>query len=279
MSPIISAEALNAQLNQFKIIDITHSLGDLDFGINSYRAGHIPGAHFVHLDHGLSDLSRKQELGRHPLPSADALALTLASCGIKRGDAVVCYDQDSGAFAARAWWLLRAAGFSDVRVLDGGLAAWKKAQLPLSCDAPTLQANTPEALDFSAMAQVSFAQVQSALAQHSALLLDARGANRFAGQDEVIDPIAGHVPGAVNRAFLHNLQDGFFKPSDVLRAEFAAILGEFTPVQSMMMCGSGVTACHNILAMHIAGLPGAALFAPSWSGWILDPDRAVATGA
>jgi thiosulfate/3-mercaptopyruvate sulfurtransferase len=279
MSPILSAQALHAKLDQYKIIDVTHSLQDVDFGINSYLAGHIPGAHFVHLDHGLSDLSRKQELGRHPLPSPDAFALTLASCGIKRADSVLCYDQDSGAFAARAWWLLRAAGFNNVCVLDGGFAAWTQGNLPISTEVPVLQANAPETLDFDAMAQVSFAQVQTAVTQKTALLLDARAANRFAGQDEVIDPIAGHVPGAVNRPFSSNLQNGRFKASNVLRAEFAALLGQFAPAQSMMMCGSGVTACHNILAMHSAGLPGAALFAPSWSGWILHAERAIAIGA
>jgi thiosulfate/3-mercaptopyruvate sulfurtransferase len=270
-----------------KLLDVTSSLGDLDFGQRTYRAGHIPGAHFVHLDYALSDLRQKAHLGRHPLPQAADFAATLDSCGIQRHDAVMCYDQDSGAYAARAWWLLKAAGFSQVMVLDGGFAAWRALSLPIDQDSQGLGlplqnlklklVGAPhEALTLDAMPQIDTTALQTGLANASLLLLDARAAPRFAGREEPIDPVAGHVPGAVNRPFSENLVAGRFKPAAQLRAEFLALLGDFTPANTVLMCGSGVTACHNALAMAHAGLEGAALYAPSWSGWIVDQSRPVA---
>jgi len=273
---IISAEWLHANLDAVKTIDVSFSLADADFGINTFLAGHIAHAHYIHLEHGLSDMSRTQTHGRHPLPKPEQFARTLASCGLQRDDKIVCYDQDSGAYAARAWWLLRAAGFKNVYVLDGGLNAWRAANFPLSTEIAPFSSDAPEALNFNAMPQIDSESLQAALSNQAKILVDARPANRFAGRDETLDAIAGHVPGAYNRPFSENMQNGRFKSSDVLRSEFLALLGDKTTDQAVMMCGSGVTACHNLLAMAAAGLEGAALYAPSWSGWIIDHERPIA---
>ena len=276
---IVSAEWLHENLATVKIIDVSFSLSDTDFGINTFLTGHIPHAQYVHLEHGLSDMSRTQTDGRHPLPAPEQFARTVASCGLKQDDKIVCYDQDSGAFAARTWWLLRAAGFKNVFVLDGGLAAWRAANYPLSTEITPISSEKPEALTFNAMPQIDSVALQAALADQSKVLLDARPGNRFAGRDETMDAVAGHVPGALNRPFSGNLENGRFKAAEALRSEFLTLLGDKTPAQAVMMCGSGVTACHNLLAMAQAGLDGAALYAPSWSGWIIDPKRPVANDA
>lgn len=276
MFPIVSAAWLQANLAACKVLDISHSLLDPDFGALSYQRGHVPGAHFVSLDHGLSDLSKKHLLGRHPLPEPAHFAAVLASCGIKAGDCVVVYDQDTGSFAARAWWLLRAAGFARCALLDGGMAAWRAAELPVSTHAEALVGAPPAVLSFEHMPQIDSATLIQNLATQASCLIDARPAARFEGREEPIDPVAGHVPGAINRPVAHNLgPDGRFKAPQTLRKEFLELLGGVSPTQAVMMCGSGVTACHNLLALDAAGLPGAALYAPSWSGWILDRERAV----
>lgn len=279
MYPIVSAQWLAEHLAQIKVLDISHSLMDADFGLRSYQNGHVPGAHFVSLDHGLSDLSQKHLLGRHPLPKAERFAAVLASCGITRADTVVVYDQDTGGFAARAWWLLRAVGFERCAVLDGGTAAWRAAALPISTQSEALVGAEPEALSYSHMPQIDSATLQQKLSDDAIRLIDARPAPRFEGREEPIDPVAGHIPGALNRPVAQNLRsDGRFKSPEELRAEFLALLGSYSPEQTVAMCGSGVTACHNLLAMEAAGLPGAALYAPSWSGWIIDQTRAVEVG-
>ena len=278
MYPIVSAAWLSENLAQTKVLDISHSLLDADFGSRSYQNGHVPGAHFVNLDHGLSDLSKKHLLGRHPLPDASHFAAVLASCGISSSDTVVVYDQDAGSFAARAWWMLRAAGITGSAVLDGGMAAWKSAGLPISTVLEPLVGMAPEALSYAQMPQIESTELTEKLDQGTICLIDARPAPRFAGREEPIDPVAGHVPGALNRPVAQNLTpEGRFKAASQLRAEFLALLGSRTPTQTVLMCGSGVTACHNLLAMEAAGLSGAALYAPSWSGWILDPSRPVST--
>lgn len=276
---IISAEWLHANLDDVKIIDVSFSLADPDFGINTFLAGHIAHAHYIHLEHGLSDMSRTHTHGRHPLPTPQQFARVVASCGLKQSDKIVCYDQDNGAYAARTWWLLRAAGFKQVYVLDGGLNAWRAANFPLSTDTVPIVSDAPDALSFQAMPQIDSESLQAALANQTKILVDARPANRFAGRDETLDAIAGHVPGAYNRPFSENIQNGRFKTVEVLRSEFLALLGDKTPAQAVMMCGSGVTACHNLLAMAQAGLEGAALYAPSWSGWIIDVGRPIANDA
>jgi thiosulfate/3-mercaptopyruvate sulfurtransferase len=274
---IISAEWLHARLADVKIIDASFSLADPDLGTQQFLAGHIPGASYVHLEHGLSDMRAVASLGRHPLPNASDFARVLDSCGIRATDTVVCYDQDNAAYAARTWWLLRAAGFQNVHVLDGGLSAWKAAGFCLATDvAPILGGTANASLAFTAMPQIDSDQLQIGLANHSRVLIDARPANRFAGRDETLDPIAGHVPGARNRPFSENLSAGRFKTGAQLRSEFQALLAGCPPADVVMMCGSGVTACHNLLAMAAAGLDGGALYAPSWSGWIIDARRPIA---
>lgn len=278
MDPIVSVAWLAEHLPSTKVLDISHSLMDADFGVRSYQTGHVPGAHFVSLEHGLSDITQKHLLGRHPLPSAEQFASVLASCGITRADTIVVYDQDTGSFAARAWWMLRAAGFRSA-VLDGGMAAWRAAGMDISTQAEALVGCIPEALSFEDMPQIDSAALIQKLTEQSIRLIDARPAARFEGREEPIDPVAGHIPGALNRPVAQNLgPDGRFKPAQQLRDEFLAVLGKLAPTQAVMMCGSGVTACHNLLALEAAGLPGAALYAPSWSGWIIDPDRAVSVG-
>jgi thiosulfate/3-mercaptopyruvate sulfurtransferase len=284
-SPIVSVEVLKAWIDagtDVHILDVRHQLMDKTWGRHQFAAGHIPGARFVDVDSNLSDLSRAHELGRHPLPSAETFVGFLKSLRIHPDAHVVCYDQDSGAFAARAWWMLRAVGLANVSVLDGGMVAWQCAGLDVQVE---VSGKYPPFTDFEwrnpsfdAMPQIELPDLKIALAKKSVALIDARAANRFAGRDEVIDPIAGHVPGAKNRPFTENLMDGRFKSPAQLKKEFSALLADTDPNKVAMMCGSGVTACHNLLAMELAGLRGGKLFAPSWSGWILQSIPDIATG-
>lgn len=278
-NPLISAVELASALaarKPLRLLDVRAQLGQLFWGLNQYAASHIADADFLHLDFELSDLSQSQTMGRHPLPNPAAFACTLARLGLTRGDAIVVYDQDTGAYAARLWWLLSAAGFSHVQVLDGGFAAWLKVGGSSSTARSAYPALAPVELDFSEMPQRGFAELLHNIESPSFTLLDARGAARFAGIEEPIDPIVGHVPGARNRVFTANLEHGLFKSKAALHSEFSELLGTQNPADVTHMCGSGVTACHNLLAMQIAGLSGSALFAPSWSGWICDLTRPVA---
>jgi thiosulfate/3-mercaptopyruvate sulfurtransferase len=260
------------------IVDCRFALADPAKGGRDFLEAHIPGAVYASLDHDLSDLS-KQGLGRHPLPDVAAFARTLSHWGWRTGQRVVAYDDAGGALAAsRLWWMLRIAGI-DARVLDGGWQAWRAASLPVAHGAATPRGMTPVDLPFDPAAVVYFDELEALRGQASSLLLDARAAPRFRGEVEPLDRAAGHVPGARNRPFTQNLAvDGRFKPADELRAEFETILDGRTPHDVVHMCGSGVTACHNLLAMEAAGLHGSRLFAPSWSGWVSDPARPVATG-
>jgi thiosulfate/3-mercaptopyruvate sulfurtransferase len=246
-------------------------------GESDWRAAHLPGAVYAHLDRDLADLSVPGR-GRHPLPSEAAFSATLSRWGIRPGDAVIAYDDGNGAMAARLWWLLRLAGHRDVAVLDGGIAAWRAARLAEESGEPApLPSVYPLRFDPAAIAGSD--EVAALAADRARLLLDARAAPRFRGEQEPIDPIAGHVPGARNRPLQENLDaDGRFKPGTLLRAEFAAVLGARAPRDVVLMCGSGVTACHNLLAMAHAGFDGARVYAGSWSEWITDPSRPVARG-
>ncbi len=261
------------------IVDCRFDLSDPAKGDRDYQDGHIPGAQFASLDHDLSDLSRQHEgLGRHPLPLASAFSALLSRWGWKPGMQVVSYDAGSGALAAaRLWWLLRLAGVSSAAVLDGGYAAWLAAQLPVERTPPAERTATNVRMNFDAQAMLlAHASVGEGAAGQ---LLDARAAPRYRGDVEPLDRVGGHVPGALNRPFADNLgSDGRFKPAAQLREEFAAVLGKTHPGQVVHMCGSGVTACHNLLAMEHAGLQGSRLYAPSWSGWVSDPARPVAKG-
>lgn len=252
---------------------------DVGKGERDYRDGHIPGAVYASLDTDLSDLSRKaQGLGRHPLPLEAAFSDVLSRWGWPDGAQIVCYDAASGSLAAaRLWWLLRLAGLRDVAVLDGGYPAWVAAGLPVESGEVT---RTPRAVSLHFDATRYLVDHASLRDDAARVLVDARATPRYRGEVEPIDPVGGHVPGALNRPFSENLQaDGRFKHADVLRGEFEALLGAHKPNDVVHMCGSGVTACHNLLAMEHAGLSGSRLYAPSWSGWVSDASRPVAKGA
>ncbi len=262
---------------RLRIVDCRFDLGDPDAGAARYRREHLPGAVYAHLDADLSG-PRTPWTGRHPLPEPEALAATLGRLGIDAGMRVVAYDDSGGIYAARLWWLLRWLGHPAVAVLDGGLAAWRAAGQPL-----TAAVATPAALSFEAApraaGQVSADEVAALLARDECLLLDARSAERYEGRVEPLDPRAGHVPGARNHHYARNLgADGRFQAPAALRAMFAPLLGARAPAAVVSMCGSGVTACHTLLALEIAGLPGARLYPGSWSEWCRDPARPVATG-
>lgn len=264
--------------DQVLIVDCNFDLADPARGEREFRQGHIPGAVYASLDDDLSDLSRQRDgLGRHPLPLESAFNAVLSRWGWRAGMPVVSYDAGSGALAAaRLWWLLRLAGVRDVAVLDGGLAAWQKAGLPLEQGEAVPRPATDVKLHYD---EKQMLLDHAALGDGSQQLLDARAAPRYRGDVEPLDRVGGHVPGALNRPFSDNLaEDGHFKPAAQLRAEFSAVLGSTKSTDVVHMCGSGVTACHNQLAMEHAGLHGSRLYAPSWSGWISDHSRPVAKG-
>jgi len=267
---------------QWAIIDCRFELASPEWGERAWASGHIPHALYAHLERDLSG-PRTPQSGRHPLPEVSALAATLGRFGIDASVQVVAYDQSTGAFAARLWWLLRWLGHRAVAVLNGGLAAWERAGLPLSAAA---QARAPQrfrAIADDAMqastAQIAAALEAGALTRGDALLIDARSAERFAGENETLDPVAGHIPGARNHAYArnHDAQGRFLPPAQLRRAWEETLHGE-SPQQLIAMCGSGVTACHNLLALEVAGFAGARLYAGSWSEWIRDPAHAVALG-
>jgi thiosulfate/3-mercaptopyruvate sulfurtransferase len=257
------------------VIDCRHDLARPDWGAQAYAEAHVPGALFAHLDRDLSGPVTPQS-GRHPLPTFESLARTASAWGIDARVQVVAYDQGPGAYAARLWWLLRWAGHERVAVLDGGLAAWRAAGLPLTSEvrprAPRSFVPRP-----SLERALTTAEVEAELSRGAIRLVDARGADRFAGQNETIDPVAGHVPGAVNHPFATNLDaQSRFLPAGELAHRWRATASGAAGESLVAMCGSGVTACHNLLAMRIAGVHGARLYAGSWSEWIRDPARAVA---
>jgi thiosulfate/3-mercaptopyruvate sulfurtransferase len=262
------------------IVDCRFDLADPGQAAREYRDGHIPGAVYASLDRDLSDLSRQAEgLGRHPLPLESALNALLSRWGWRAGMQVVGYDAAGGALAAaRLWWLLRLVGVQQAAVLDGGYAAWLAAGLPVEVGAPADRAPTAVNLHYDA-GQMLLDHAALPAAIERGLLLDARAAPRYRGEVEPLDRVGGHVPGAANRPFADNLgSDGRFKPAGQLRDEFEAILAGAEPARVVHMCGSGVTACHNLLAMEHAGLCGSRLYAPSWSGWVSDPARPIAKG-
>lgn len=282
LPPVIAPEAAAAAIAAgARAVDCRFDVvgpgGDTGRGERDWRAAHLPGAVYAHLDRDLADLSVVGR-GRHPLPSDHAFAATLARWGIAPTTPVIAYDDGSGAMAARLWWLLRLAGHAEVAVLDGGIAAWRAAGLPEE-SAPPQSPSSAYPVRFDAAAIADSAEVATLAADPSRLLLDARAAPRYRGEVEPIDPVAGHVPGARNRPFSDNLgADGRFKAPSALRAEFDALLAGRAPRDVVLMCGSGVTACHNLLAMAHAGLDGARVYAGSWSEWIVDPSRPVARG-
>jgi thiosulfate/3-mercaptopyruvate sulfurtransferase len=277
---LIDANTLQEQIsrNDLAVFDCRFDLARTQWGETEYAAGHLPGAFYLHLDRDLSGPVTAAS-GRHPLPDPHHLAGKLGSLGVGAHSQVVVYDQGNGAHAARLWWLARWIGIRNVAVLDGGLGAWVAAGLPLE---KTLPAPRTNALGVSPGddAWVSSDRVDELRRRPGNLLIDARGAERFFGRNETIDPVAGHVPGARNHPFLANLAaDGKFLPAGELLAQFSTLLGSIPASAIISMCGSGVTACHTLLALEHAGLPGARLYAGSWSEWIRDPRRPIATGA
>ena len=283
-STLIEPPELAAHLDDagWAIIDCRFDLARPDWGAQAYAAGHIPHALYAHLDHDLS-APRTARSGRHPHPQVEALAITFARFGIDEHVQVIAYDQGTGAFAARLWWLLRWLGHGQVAVLNGGLAAWERAGLPLSS---AIEPRAPRRFRASAdprrvVSDSEVAQLVSsgALRSGGQLLIDARSADRFAGENETIDPVAGHIPGARNHPFAANLDaQGRFLDPGQLRQGWEKTLRGASAQQLISMCGSGVTACHNLLALEAAGLPGARLYAGSWSEWITDPTHPVARG-
>ncbi len=260
----------------WRLFDCRHDLVQPEFGREAYRDGHIPGALHLHLDEDLSGPMTGKN-GRHPLPDPQCLAEKLMSCGVGDDAQVVAYDDAGGMFAARLWWLLRWLGHDQVAVLDGGLQAWRGEGYPLTTEVPRY----PRGMLSVRLRQdwVDAAYVLDHLHAPDMLVLDARSPDRFRGENESLDPVGGHIPGAVNRYFRDNLaSDARFKPAGQLRAEFERLLGSRDPHTVVHQCGSGVTACHNLLAMEVAGLSGSRLYPGSWSEWCSDPVRPVATG-
>ncbi|MBS1161276.1 MAG: sulfurtransferase [Proteobacteria bacterium] len=256
------------------IVDVRHQLADTAYGARVYGEGHIPGAVFLHCDRDLSG-SMTGCNGRHPLPAPEKLATLFGQIGLGPATQVVVYDDAQGMIAGRLWWLLRWLGHDQVALLDGGLAAWQAANRPLSTALPPVRPAAAFVAD-ERDSRVDADYVQAFLQTSRLHLVDARSPDRFRGENETMDPVGGHIPGAVNRFFRDNLQaDGRFKPAAALRAEWLAVLAGAAPDQVVHQCGSGVSACHNILAMEIAGLTGSRLYAGSWSEWCADPARPV----
>ena len=258
------------------VFDCRFDLADPGFGRQAYATGHVPGAFFLDLDEDLSG-AKTGSNGRHPLPDPARLAARLAACGVGNHTQVVAYDDACGMVAARLWWLLRWFGHHRVAVLDGGLQAWLAAGQALDAALPEARAAT-YSLALRAD-RVDAQYVRQHLGQPDMVLIDARSPDRFRGENEMLDPVGGHIPGAINRFFRDNLDErGCFKQASVLREEFASLLGAHTPRQVVHQCGSGVTACVNLLAMESAGLTGSRLYAGSWSEWCADPELPVARG-
>ena len=284
---LITARQLAVRLEDpdLAVIDCRFDLARPQWGSEEYAAARIPRALYAHLDHDLSGPPSPSK-GRHPLPEINELAARLASWGIDARVQVVAYDQGSGAHAARLWWLLRWLGHARVAVLDGGLAAWQQEKLPLDArplsDAHIGRAARrfepqPDGEMVVSTTELEEIVASGLIALADVVLVDARSADRFAGRNETIDPVAGHIPGARNHPFADNLNSaGRFLDRGTLRERFAKTLEGVPPDEAICMCGSGVTACHNLLAMEIAGLQGARLYAGSWSEWIHDPKRPVA---
>ena len=279
---LVTVDELAAALGDrsLRLVDARAVLADPAAGRAAYDASHLPGAVHADLDRDLSDHSVTGQ-GRHPLPDAAAFARRVGGWGIGPAHQVVVYDAGDGSMAAaRAWWLLKLLGHPRVAVLDGGLAAWRAAGLPETASIDALAGLPPyPAAGFDHSRIADAAQVLARLDEAQGWLLDARAGERFRGEVEPIDPVAGHVPGALSCPFTLNLRDGRLRPADELRAGLEPLLHGCPPAATVLMCGSGVTACHLLLAMEHAGLQGAKVYAGSWSGWIDDPSRPVATGA
>lgn len=275
---LVQAETLSIALARpdLVVVDCRYSLVDPNAGESAYQASHVPGALYAHLDRDLSAPGGVAGHGRHPWPAADRFGALLGRWGVTPQTQVVAYDEADGAYAARLWFLLKAFGHEKAAVLDGGFKRWVSLGLQTeTMVARRMPTSYPGTFDMSRLVDAD------AVADHvrnGGFLLDARAAERFRGEDEPIDRVAGHVPGAINRPFQENLQGGRFKSAMELAEEYRGLLAGHAASEAVVMCGSGVTACHLLLAMERAGLKGARLYPGSWSGWIGDPSRPVATG-
>jgi len=276
---LISTDALAQRLADRKlvVVDVRHDLTSPErWGEDQYRTGHVPGARFAHLDRDLS-APRTGTNGRHPLPSPEALAETLGRLGIGIDSQVVAYDQQQGMYASRLWWMLRWLGHETVAVLDGGFHQWMRERRPVSVEVPRVE---PAVFPIRRVGPVVDAKaIQASLADRSLIVVDARSPERWRGDVEPLDPVAGRIPGSLNRPASQNLTTAStFKPAEDLRADFDRLLGDAPRDRVVHSCGSGVTACHNVLAMAIAGYPPTLLYPGSWSEWCSDPSRPVARG-
>lgn len=260
------------------IVDCRFQLGDAGAGRRMYAQGHIPGARYAHLDDDLSSPITPTS-GRHPLPAPEEMAARLRAWGVNADTQVVCYDDAGGAIAGRLWWLLRWLGHSAAALLDGGIQAWQEAGGQLESVAPDIRPGNFVARP-NATLGLSTEEVEAIVSgKREGCLLDARGAPRYRGEEEPLDRVAGHIPGSLNLPFPGNLgPDGRFLAPAVLRERFRAVLGDRAPAEVVHSCGSGVTACNNMLAMEVAGLKGSRLYPGSWSEWITDGTRPVARG-
>jgi thiosulfate/3-mercaptopyruvate sulfurtransferase len=275
---LVSTAELAAHLDDpaWVVVDCRHDLANPDAGTQDYAAGHIPGARFLHLDRDLS-APRNGKNGRHPLPDAQTFTRTLGAAGVEAGKQVIAYDARLGVYAARLWWMLRWLGHEQVAVLDGGYAKWTaegRATTHLIPGAtPARFSAEPRPLS------VDCAEMVRSLSRPGRRVIDARSADRYRGENETLDPVGGRIPGSLNRFYRDNLErNGCFKPAAELRQAFVALLGATPPEAVVHSCGSGVSACHNLLAMEIAGLPGSKLYPGSWSEWCSDPIRPVERG-
>uniref|UniRef100_Q47BJ6 Rhodanese-like protein n=1 Tax=Dechloromonas aromatica (strain RCB) TaxID=159087 RepID=Q47BJ6_DECAR len=273
---LVDVATLQAHLDDpnWLVVDVRHQLSDTGYGERVYAESHIPGAVFLHCDRDLSGAMTGCN-GRHPLPDPEKLAQRLGEIGIGAMTQVVVYDDAQGMIAGRLWWLLRWLGHDAVALLDGGLQTWQAMGGAMTDVLPTQVPRVFVPLSQELLVQADY--VLERIETPQMHLVDARGPDRFRGENETIDPVGGHIPGAVNRFFKDNLlPDGRFKPAAQLRAEWLAVLAGSTPEQVIHQCGSGVSACLNMVAMEIAGLPGSRLYAGSWSEWCADPGRPTA---
>jgi thiosulfate/3-mercaptopyruvate sulfurtransferase len=277
LTTLVSTDNLAAHRGDWTVVDCRFDLANDAWGREQYEAAHIPAAVYANLNDDLSG-PRTGTNGRHPMPSDEALLATLRRLGITNDAQVVVYDQDSGLYAGRLWWLLRYAGHRAVALLDGGFAKWSAEGRPVRAGIETRSPSNFQA-SFDHSMHVNVDDVARRMGDGRTLLVDARGPDRFEGRAETIDKVAGHIPGARNRFYRSNLApDGTMLGADALRAAFTDLLGDRDPRDAVMYCGSGVSACHNLLAMEHAGLPGSPLYVGSWSEWSSNPERPVETG-
>lgn len=279
-SPIVSTAELAEHLDDpdWRIFDCRFDLGQPDAGLEAYREGHIPGALYAHLEQDLSGPATGTS-GRHPLPDPAVLRATFSDWGITPTTQVVCYDYRTNAYAGRLWWLLRWLGHERVAVLDGGLEKWLAEDRPLDEALPPAPTPVPFQGEPERTMTASAAEIFEDLDDGELCLIDVRGEARFSGEEEPIDPVAGHIPGAINLPFGKNLDvSGCYLPPEALRKMYERILANHPPESCVVMCGSGVTACQTLIALEQAGLSGARLYPGSWSEWIRDPARPVEIG-